>query len=79
MEITCKEAIEKLVDYICGNLESDKGKKIAEHIKLCKKCCDKLEFEEKLRQVIREKCLSVKCPDKLRTSIMERLKGEEQQ
>ena len=74
MKMTCSEAVEKLVDYLHGELETADNNKVNEHIDNCKKCCGKYEFEEKFTETIRNRICTEKTPVNLRSKVMGLLK-----
>jgi len=53
--MTCKEAIEQLHEFLDNELGDANYTKIRQHINMCHECCEKFEFEQALKKVIREK------------------------
>ena len=53
--MTCKEAIEQLNEFLDSELDDANYTKIRQHIDMCHKCCEKFEFEQAIKRVIREK------------------------
>jgi predicted anti-sigma-YlaC factor YlaD len=44
----CKEAVEKLYLYLDGEiLTPQELKDFEDHLKICRKCCEKFDFEKK--------------------------------
>lgn len=74
MQMTCMEAVKKLVDYLNQELTSYEHEKVIEHLQACNACCDKFEFEEKLSELIKNKTQGDICPDKIKANIMDRLR-----
>ena len=72
---SCKEAVEKLIDYIHTELDKVDRDKIKAHLKICKYCCSRFEFEEKLQMVIQEKTCQEQCPDELKKKILAKIEG----
>ncbi|NLJ38702.1 MAG: hypothetical protein GX432_08075 [Candidatus Atribacteria bacterium] len=59
----CKEAVEKLYLYLDGELLTPQERKdFEDHIKICRKCCEKFEFEKNLWNLIKSKCLDTPVP-----------------
>jgi len=74
MKMTCLEAVKRLVDYMHSELEDPDKDKISKHISECNSCCDRFEFEEKLAQVVRSVSQKERCPESLRSSILDKIK-----
>ena len=53
--MTCKEAIEQLNEFLDNELDDANYSKIRQHIDMCHKCCEKFEFEQAIKKVVREK------------------------
>ena len=53
--MTCKEAIAQLHEFLDNELGDANYAKIRQHIDKCHKCCEKFEFEQALKGVIRER------------------------
>ena len=51
----CREATERLDDYVDGELALDETKKVAQHLKICRECEGKFKFERDLVAGLREK------------------------
>lgn len=66
----CREAVDNLVDYIHEEFDHLKDKTLKEHIRHCRACCSRIEFEQKLMRTVREKILSEEYPDNLKKRIM---------
>ncbi|MCX6089016.1 MAG: zf-HC2 domain-containing protein [Candidatus Atribacteria bacterium] len=59
----CKEAVAQLYLYLDGEvLTSEERKEIEEHLRLCRKCCQKFEFERNLMNLVKAKCLDIPVP-----------------
>ncbi len=50
----CKEAVDKLYQYIDSELDPKTASEIRTHLDDCGPCCDSFEFEARLKGVIRE-------------------------
>jgi mycothiol system anti-sigma-R factor len=67
----CKEAVAKLYLYLDGEvLTPQERKEIEEHLKLCRKCCEKFEFERNLWNIIKAKCLDTPVPPTLISKVV---------
>ncbi|MCR4291128.1 MAG: zf-HC2 domain-containing protein [Candidatus Scalindua sp.] len=67
--MTCKEAIEQLNEFLDKELDDANYSKIRQHIDMCHKCCEKFEFEQSIKKVIREKTQLHKTPQHVLQSI----------
>lgn len=70
----CKEAVENLVDYIKNDIDQVNRNMVKDHLNVCQVCCDRIDFEEKLQQTIKEKAAAASdTPGKLKEDIMSHL------
>ncbi|MBI4277070.1 MAG: zf-HC2 domain-containing protein [Armatimonadetes bacterium] len=51
----CAVACRYLYDFIEGALDEQTAAQVQSHLDTCLMCCDRLEFQRRLRQVIRER------------------------
>jgi anti-sigma factor (TIGR02949 family) len=51
--ITCKEAVNRLWEYLDRNLGEIKESELDEHLGVCRHCCGALEFSRRIRQMLR--------------------------
>ena len=49
----CKEAIEYLQEFLDNELDESNHSTIKQHIDMCHKCCEKFEFEQAIKKIIR--------------------------
>ncbi len=70
----CKQALLKLYNYLDNELDAIESKEVEEHLKSCKHCFGKAEFERILKRTVKEKCCYEHVPEQLKTSILERIK-----
>lgn len=47
--IKCKEAVERLWNYLDRQLEQAREKELEEHLGVCRHCCGELEFAQQVR------------------------------
>ena len=67
----CKEAVEKLYLYLDGEiLTPQERKEIEEHLRVCRKCCEKFEFEKNLWTTIKYECLDTPVPSSLISKVL---------
>ncbi len=53
--ISCQEALEKVYEYLDGELGSPDAEKVREHVKICKNCYPLFDFERAFLDYVREK------------------------
>jgi mycothiol system anti-sigma-R factor len=53
--ISCQEALEKVYEYLDGELGSPEQEKVREHVKVCRKCYPLFDFERAFLDFVREK------------------------
>ena len=70
---TCKEAIEQLHEFLDNELDDGNHSTIKQHIEMCHKCCEKFEFEQNLKKIIKDKTFLHKTPQSLLQSIASQL------
>lgn len=68
--MTCKEAVEQLNEFLDNELDDAIYSKIREHIDMCHKCCEKFEFEQSIKRVVKERTQLHKTPQHLLQSIV---------
>jgi mycothiol system anti-sigma-R factor len=71
----CEEALERLEAYLDGELPESDAPHIAEHLRECYPCTDRLSFEEHLRAIVRRDCAE-QAPPQLLERIQARLAKE---
>lgn len=68
--MTCTEAIEQLQEFLDNELDDANYAKIRQHIDMCYKCCEKFEFEQAIKKVIKEKTPLHKTPQHVMQNIV---------
>jgi anti-sigma factor (TIGR02949 family) len=64
--ITCKEAVDRLWEYLDRNLRGLEQDEFDEHLGVCRHCCGELEFAEKIREMLRRPVRAEKLPSEVR-------------
>ncbi len=54
----CREALERLDDYVDHELSPEEERKVAQHLKICRHCLRKFEFQQELLVGLRSKVQS---------------------
>lgn len=52
--IGCNEALKHLLEYLDRELEGTKSREVKQHIDLCRSCFSRAEFEQQLKNRLRE-------------------------
>lgn len=71
--MTCEEAIKQLYEYLDSELEKDDHSRVKKHLEVCQKCCEKFEFEQALKKVVRDRVRIHKVPQSVRENIIRQL------
>ncbi|MGW8268585.1 MAG: zf-HC2 domain-containing protein [Longimicrobiales bacterium] len=77
--ISCAEAIERIHEYLDGELEEAAASDVAHHFRVCQQCFPHLRLEERFREALRDAQRTEKCPDLLRAQVLELLSVEARQ
>lgn len=67
-KIECEEAIRMLLEHLDGELEQHNHDAMEEHLHTCRSCYTRMEFEQRLKQVVKEKDEQA-APDSLKSRI----------
>ncbi len=70
---TCNEAIEQLHEFLDNELDDGNHSTIKQHIEMCHKCCEKFEFEQAIKKIVKDKTPLHKTPQHLLQSIVSQL------
>ena len=71
--MTCEEATKQLYEYLDNELEEGDYSKIKGHLEVCQKCCEKFEFEQVLKKVVRDRVRIHRVPQSVRDNIVKQL------
>jgi len=63
--ISCQEALEKVYEYLDGELGSPDQEKVREHVKICRQCYPLFDFERAFLDFVREKGFADEASDEL--------------
>lgn len=74
--ITCAQALEKINEYLDGELDDVTHEEVAEHFRVCKRCFPHLRLEERFREALRRSQEGEACPDHVKTQVLELLAAE---
>ncbi len=68
--MTCNEAIKQLHEYLDNELDKANYLKIKQHIDTCQQCCEKFEFEQTLKKIIKDRSPLYKTPQYVTQNIV---------
>lgn len=74
--ISCDEALERLFEYLDGELEGRTEEEVARHFEVCQRCYPRLAFEESFREAVHRVNRGEAAPDAVRRKVMEILQEE---
>jgi len=66
--MNCKESLQKIYEFMDGQLEKTPFSNIEKHLDNCRGCWDRFEFEKRLKEMLQKSC-KMTCSDKLRARI----------
>lgn len=66
----CSEVLERLYEYLDGELEAHDVGKIKQHLRECSPCLTEHEVDRMLKALVRRSCGGDCAPDDLRARIM---------
>jgi mycothiol system anti-sigma-R factor len=67
--IDCKKWFDKLYRILDCDKDDTVWKDVEKHMKDCRPCWDRLEFEKRLKEKIKSSCCKESCTESLRTRI----------
>ena len=73
--ITCQEALERLYEYLDGELVPTETGQVEAHFRMCQRCYPHLQFERSFLQAVRG-CDGGGAPDELKSRVLEALRSE---
>jgi anti-sigma factor (TIGR02949 family) len=74
--IDCREAADRLQDYLKRELTPELAAEVQDHLIRCRGCFDHAEFEETLVQLLEARARRETCPGALRERICALLRAE---
>ncbi len=75
-EISCEEVLAEVEDYLHGELDPDRARLLAAHLRTCSPCWERAEFARKLKDIVRMKCTSQQTPERLVVRIRQTIRRE---
>lgn len=75
-QITCMEALERVHEYLDGELDGVSHEEVARHFAMCQRCYPHLKLEERFREVLHRIEAKDEAPQHLREQVLELLATE---
>jgi anti-sigma factor (TIGR02949 family) len=76
-KMTCAEALERIYEFLDGELTSEVEERIRQHLGVCRQCYPQFRHEEVFLRFLERRAQIVSAPPALRRRIMQMLVNEE--
>jgi len=70
---TCQEAVEKVVEWLDGELDTEEERRIGRHLETCARCYPAVRFERAFREALERAASVDPCPENVREGVMQAL------
>ena len=67
----CRQALHRLYHYLDRELDSSEYMDVEQHLRNCKGCFGKAEFERIMKEVVKDRCQKERGPEHFKDRIME--------
>ena len=74
--ITCMEAMERVQEYLDGELDAVSHEEVAQHFSMCQRCYPHLRLEERFKDLLHRSQGEEACPDSVREKVLSLLRTE---
>lgn len=74
--LTCQEALERLYEFLDGELSIQEMESVEAHFHVCSRCYPVLQFESAFLEVLERVRSRERCPSELRSRLMLALEAE---
>jgi len=74
--LACHEALERLYEYLDGELEEGEAASVAHHFEICAACYPKLTFEQSFLDALERARAGTETPEPLKNRVLEALEKE---
>jgi len=72
--VTCHEAVEKVVEWLDGELDAEEERRIGSHLEVCARCYPAVRFERAFREALERSAGVDSCPESVRERVVQALK-----
>jgi anti-sigma factor (TIGR02949 family) len=70
------EALEKVHEFLDGELDSVSHQEVTQHFEMCQKCYPHLRLEERFREALQRSKGDEVCPEHVKSQVLELLAAE---
>lgn len=77
-ELSCQEALERIYEFMDGELDEAEARKVDEHFRVCAACYPHLRLEECFKTRLRKALGDPEVPDAVRARVLELLAREKE-
>ena len=74
-EVPCAEVLDRVYEYLDGELDRDKMHVIKEHLDECSPCLREFGLEEAVKVLVKRSCGRDEVPSDLRSKVMTRIES----
>jgi len=67
--MNCDEWFNRLYQILDRDVDEVVWREVEEHMKLCRRCWDRYEFEKRLKEKVKDSCCQESCTDSLRRRV----------
>jgi anti-sigma factor (TIGR02949 family) len=76
--ISCEEALERLYEYLDGELNAHNADEVRRHVEVCEACYPEVKFTTEFRDALHRASRGQPvCPESLRSTVRELLEAQE--
>ncbi|MGH2829038.1 MAG: mycothiol system anti-sigma-R factor [Actinomycetota bacterium] len=72
-EADCRQVVERLFQYIDGEIAGNDCQALEAHLRACAPCVDHVDFERNMKELVRRKCAEGGAPPDLAAKLKEHL------
>lgn len=74
--MACADVVDRLFEYLDGELEDLESQQVKDHLEACKKCYPRAEFERAFLEAVQKAKSGATCPEAVRTSVLAAIQNE---
>jgi anti-sigma factor (TIGR02949 family) len=74
--VDCDAALERLFDFLDGELDASFEQRLKAHVGHCKKCFERADFERRFLEAVQSARGEQQCPNALRERVIATLRAE---
>ena len=72
-EVPCSEVLDRIYDYLDGEIDSTVRAKVAQHLDECAPCLQEFGLEEAIKALVRRSCGHDSIPEDLRAKVLAKI------